>query len=146
MIALAAVALGLVAGAEPSPTPDPAAFPVIAEKGMKLDAQASDINVPFGFGKVEKFYREQFADRKDVALSKSEAGSEPVLTLLALGKGTRWTKAVVTTNGATCRIHVTRVVVIDPTVVSGEGPPVQFIITRSTHVKEQLDSIDHMEH
>jgi hypothetical protein len=141
------IILGLALSGEPSePVTDPAAFPVPAEKGMHLDAKATQFRVPFGFARVERFYRDQFGGRKDIAFAKAEEAGQPTLTIRSLAKTDRWTKAMVRTDGATCTITVTRVVVMDAHQVDGELPPVQFVISRSTHVKEQLDSIEHVEH
>jgi hypothetical protein len=144
--ALTLALIGLVTATDPVPPADPAAFPVPAGKGMRLDGQAREFAVPFGIARVEKFYREQFAGRKDIALTRKEEDSQPVLIITSLAKKSRWTRAVVTTNGVTCRIALTRVVTPVGETIAGELPPVQFIIARSAHVKDQLDSIDHLEH
>ncbi len=138
-----ALLIALASTADPATSPDPAAFPVPAEKGMSLDAKATEFHVPFGFAHVERFYRQQFAGRKDIAFARSEEEGQPVLTIRSLRKADRWTKATIHTDGSTCHIRVTRVVVAAEVNVSGELPPVQFVIGRSRHVNEQLDSIDH---
>lgn len=140
----AAIALGIaIAAGEPRTAIDPGAFPVPVEKGMKLDPKATEFRLPWGLARVERFYRDRFAGRKDVAFARIEQPDRTALTIRSLSKADRWTQAVVTAEGATCRIVVSRVIVMDPETVSGPMP-VQFIVPRSGHVTDQLDSIDHV--
>ncbi len=143
MVTVLALSMVLAAGEAEAATPDPAAFPVPAEKGMRLDAKATQFRVPFGMARVERFYRDQFRNRKGVTFVKTDEGERSSLTIRNERKGDDWAKAVVTTDGTRCTIAVTPITRFGPEDVRGKAPPVQFVFARSGHVQKQIESIDH---
>jgi hypothetical protein len=126
--------------------PPARAFPLPSPDGKALAAGSDQrtFHVPFGFARVEQFYRERFGAESKVTLQASTTNGRRMLTLKSSRAGDSWAKAVVREGEVETTVEVTPVLRADAERVEGSGRPlVELVMTRSQEVDRMVQSIDH---
>ncbi|MFZ5467974.1 MAG: hypothetical protein ACOZIN_00940 [Myxococcota bacterium] len=131
--------------AEPKARPSPS-FPLPALDGKVLSAAEGQkqFRVPWGFARVERFYREHFIHAPDVTLSLTGPSGARTLTLVNRKKGDAWVRAVVREGEIDTRIEVTAVLRLAEERVEGRGVPlVELVIPRAPEAAKAAAELDH---
>jgi hypothetical protein len=137
MITAALLSLSLAAAPFPLPTVDGKALPV--QQDQKV------FRLPMSFSKVKAFYEQQLGKAEGVKLVSTSVDGQRVLKLSTKNKEYLWTSATVRESEVETIVELKQVIQVGPTEVTGNGPPVQFIFTRSTLADDAVKSIDHTE-
>lgn len=124
-----------------------APFPLPAIDGKPLavtDGQKS-FRLPIRFEKVRSFYEEHFKDAAGVTVRISGTAGSRALVLVSTRATDSWKSAVVKEGESETVVDVKAVMQMNDETIAGKGPPVEFIITRSSEVQSALKTIDHTE-
>ncbi|MHB8873405.1 MAG: hypothetical protein ACYC8T_06930 [Myxococcaceae bacterium] len=143
------LALGapLCLAAEPADAGGSFPLPSVDGKPLALVPGQKTFRVPMSFGRVEHFYREQFAREKGVSVLPAGTDGERTLTLTSRRKGETWTRAVVRQGQVDTSIEVTFVMRMTDESIKGSGKPlVQFVLTRSPEAAKAAAEIEHLQH
>ena len=128
-----------------APAAPPHAFPIPQVSKMPPATPGQRVfRLPMRFARVEAFYREQFGGDRRVQLTIAREDDAKTLTIVSKREDDAWAKAIVREGPVDTVVEVMALVRSGPVVIEGRGPPVQFVLPVSRHVKEQANSIDHM--
>ena len=134
-----ATLLALSLAAAPFPLPAVDGKPLAVADGQKT------FRLPMRFERVRAFYQEQFKDEKGVTLRVTGTPGARALELRTRRSCDAWSSASVKEGELETVVELKPVVQLGPENISGRGPPVQFILTRSPEVKKSVEAIDHTE-
>jgi len=134
--------------AEPAASPE-GSFPLpsLDGKALAVTNGQKTFRVPLRFARVEQFYKDQFASRKDVRLVAAGTDGDRTLTLTSRRKGDAWKSAVVREGKVDTSIEVVAVMRMTGEAIEGNGKPlVQIVLTRSPEAAKAAAEQDHLTH
>ena len=131
--------LALALAAAPFPLPAIDGKPLAVTEGQK------SFRLPMRFERVRAFYEERFKDQAGVTVRVSGTAGGRSLALATTRTTDAWTSATVKEGETETVVDLKAVMQMKGDTIAGKGPPVEFIITRSTEVQKSLGTIDHTE-
>lgn len=123
----------------------PFPLPMVDGKPLAVQKDQKVFRLPMSFSKAKAFFDGQLGKTEGVKFSSATVDGHRVLKLSTKRKDLRWTSATVREAELETIVEVQWVLEIDALAVTGNGPPVQFILTRSGHAEDAVKSIDHTE-